>query len=182
MGLPVPNPATAVAGVDISAAYWNAQVRDSLNYLLTPPFARIYQHTPQTGLAASTWYPMNMDVTVVDAYGGHSNVTNNSRYTAQAQGWYEVSGGAAGYAGAANFQLQSVIDVNGVAQPGTHGQFTTSISGGVVWAPIEPTPIFLNVGDYVQIFANGSLAWQTYVGGITTDAFNSRMTVKWISS
>ena len=81
----IPNPRTWGATEAVTAAKLNTDVRDGYNFLLATPRAVMRktanQSIPNATLTAVTW-----DLEDVDTDGGHSNVTNNSRYTAQTAG------------------------------------------------------------------------------------------------
>lgn len=85
---PVPSPANGVAGVDVTAAFWNAQVRDAINFLISPPHAQVTQTTTQS-VANTTWTKLTADTVVVDDYSYWDNT--NHRYTPQRAGWYWAS-------------------------------------------------------------------------------------------
>ncbi|HEY9375048.1 hypothetical protein [Streptomyces sp.] len=85
----VPNPRTWTSSEQVTAAKLNTDIRDSWNYFKAKPFCLLAKSADQSinvsSLTAITW-----DVELKDSDGGHSNVTNNSRYTAQTAGWYNV--------------------------------------------------------------------------------------------
>jgi hypothetical protein len=89
-GLAVPIPYQWSVGDVGSAALLDAQLYSGLTFLLNPPLATLTVTTPQAGIAtgAAPSTAIAFDTTVTDTYGGHSNVTNNSRYTAQVAGTY----------------------------------------------------------------------------------------------
>jgi hypothetical protein len=83
----IPNPRTWGATEQVTAAKLNADWRDSLNFLLTPPHCVLRKSAAQffsSSVAANiTW-----DIEDVDTDNGHNNAVNNTRYTAQTAGWY----------------------------------------------------------------------------------------------
>jgi len=149
VNLPVPVPRTFSVSEIETAAYLNT-IRDALNFLLNPPFAIVTQATPQT-VTSGAQPVITFDTTIIDTYGGHSNVTNNSRYTAQVAGWYQVTVTAAYAANAtANRAVQTAK--NGTIQ--TRGQEVLFTPTAANTATIQATSkISLVVGDYVEAIA-----------------------------
>jgi hypothetical protein len=160
MVLPVPVPRTFTVGETETAAYFNA-VRDALNFLLNPPVFKGIQATTQA-IASGAWTSIALDSSSVDSYTGHSNVTNNSRYTAQVAGWYWAEGYVAWQATGATCRFDSSIFRNGAAVPGS-SQFL--VKPGTDLAAISASTLtYLAVGDYVEM--NGR---QSSGGSINTD-------------
>jgi hypothetical protein len=56
-------------------------------FLTNPPIFAAYQSAAQS-IPNTTITAVGMDTTLIDSYNGHSNVTNNSRYTPTVSGWY----------------------------------------------------------------------------------------------
>lgn len=169
--LPVPNPRTFVVGEYETAAYFNA-FRDAINFLTNPPMAVLTQATAQTytnGVAAQ----ITFDTTVADTYTGHSNTTNNSRYTAQVAGWYQVDGTVSwnnisgGDRTVAIWKNGSAVSYYGSGNPAASININPSESASGL--------VQLNVGDYVEI-----AAYQNSGGSIATHANGSSMAVFWV--
>jgi hypothetical protein len=174
--LPVPVPRTWSVGEVGTGAYENS-LRDGLNFLLNPPLAYLTQTATQS-VGVSSWTAINLDVTVADTYGGHSNVTNNSRYTAQVAGWYAVCGIAAWVSVAASTSRASRLAKNGASIAGSAAFVPNPSNGSSVGVATPTVPVFLNAGDYVEV--NG---WQTSAGALSTLAagdLDSSLTVWWI--
>lgn len=96
-GLAVPIPYTWQVGDAATAALLNAQVRDSVTYLLNPPAFTAAQTSTQsipTGAITTLTWP----TPTVDTYGGWASGTP-TRYTPQVAGYYDI---AATYAAAVN--------------------------------------------------------------------------------
>jgi hypothetical protein len=163
--LPVPTPASEVPGNFITGALWNANVYNGLTFMLNPPLFVGYQASSQS-LGNTQWVALAMDATAVDTYGGHSNVTNNTRYTAQVAGWYTVCGCYAISAGNSGAGFRAVrILVNGAAVLG-HASYLPP-NGGSETGVVTPTrDVYLNVGDYVEVCGWQSTggSWGTSVG------------------
>ena len=174
--LPVPNPRTAVAGEFETAAFMN-MFRDAVNFLTNPPMATLVQATA-TASTSGIWIALGMDTTTTDTYGGHSNTTNNSRYTAQVAGWYEVSGTVAwpiNSAGARGVRIQK----NGATIPTGAAAFTGTTNGDVYAIATPAYQVQLNVGDYVEIWG-----FQSSGGALSTNVaaadVRSSMNVRWV--
>jgi len=170
--LPVPTPASVVPGNFLTAALWNANVYNGLTFTLNRPMFVGYQATAQA-FANFTLTKLSIDTTSVDTYGGHSNTTNNSRYTAQVAGWYLVIGVVEYAANAAGARLVEFYKNNAVITPwssvedarGTDMNHSVTCIGFVQMA----------VGDYVEI-----VGAQSAGGSLNTVANQSGMAVIWI--
>lgn len=178
MVLAVPVPANGVAGVDISAAFWNAQVRDTANFLIATPHCVMYQTVAQT-LTTGIVTPITFDTNEVDSYSGHSTVTNPSRYVAQVAGWYQCSGLAAYVANATNYRFAG-WHKNGAAIIGSSSLLNNNGAGFNTCVPSPTRKIFLAVGDYVE------LCGQQGSGGNLNTAVasdqSSMATITWLHS
>ena len=85
--LPVPTLATEIPGNLIASSVWNAVGPNGLGFSLAVPVASLYQITVQ-GIPNASATAVNMDGENSDTYGGHSVVTNTSRYVGQVPGYY----------------------------------------------------------------------------------------------
>lgn len=171
----VPSPATIAVGAGLTAAYMNANVRDTSTFLLTPPLVRIHQNTTQT-LTTGTWTAISMDVTDGDSDGGHSNTVNNSRYTVQVQGWYRVTGCVA----YANNHVPLVsYAVNGTRVKGAARVGNGSNAGTSTSAQTEDV-VHLNVNDFVELYSFQNTGGNQATA--STAEFCSVLTLEWIYS
>lgn len=145
--LPVPTWAQEVPGNFITSALWNANVYNGGTFLTNPPLFVGTQSAVQS-VANGTWAALTLDTTQVDTYAGHSNVTNNSRYTAQVAGWYTVCGVSCWTTNSTGSRTAR-ITVNGVIVIGAG----TLLAAGTLNAAIATAPrsVFLNAGDYVEV-------------------------------
>lgn len=171
--LPVPVLATEVPGNFWTAALYTSNVYNLGTFLLNLPLFKGYQSAAQS-IPNSTTTAIAIDTTAIDTYGGHSNVTNNSRYTAMVAGYYLVIANA-GYAANASGNRLVEIHQNGggalnIAQGVGLGP-TTSNNGVVSTATIA----FLNSGDYIEAFA-----YQTSGGALNTYPSQSGLQVIWL--
>lgn len=176
MALPIPSEMTATVGQILTAAEWNSNVRDGINYLLNPPLFVGVQSTVQS-VASGAWGWLTIDTTTVDTYSGHSNATNNMRYTAQVAGWYEVTVG-----------VSWASSGTGIRSVGVGVNSTTPIAASIEsmypgtagYDPVCQTTytVFLNVGDYVQ-----GLVEQTSGAALSTNQSASGasfLAVRWV--
>jgi hypothetical protein len=170
----IPTIPTEAPGNFITSALWNANVLGGFTYLFAPVRFRAYSSTAQTLATGTTGVALTFDTEIVDSDGGHSTVTNTSRYTAQTAGLYWVSGQWLTGSTSGTGTRATQIWLNGTAIPGSTTQFPASASnggGGFAW-----TVVPMAVGDYVEI-----AAWQNSGGNLSTANSNlgvsSSMTV-----
>jgi hypothetical protein len=97
VGRIVPVAVTEVPGNYDTAALYNATVRELNNFALGVPVFSGVQGTAQS-IPNGTWTAFTIDTELLDADGGHSTVTNTSRYTPTVPGTY-VLFGTSGWAG-----------------------------------------------------------------------------------
>lgn len=173
MPLPVPNQGTFTTGVTDTAAFLNANVRDSVTFLTNPPICVCYAGVVQS-IPNNAWTGLLMNTNRVDSYSGHSVSVNTNRYVAQVAGWYHVVG--IGAAASANIDARlavNAVPVLGSAQSGgtTGGAGLASASGQCL--------VFLNIGDFVEC-----QFYQLSGGALNTSAtgtdFTSSLQVLWI--
>jgi len=172
----VPITRTAVAGEVTLAAHFNANIRDVLNFLLAPPIFELRQTAAQT-LTTGVWTALTFDVEDLDSAGGHSTVTNTSRYTAVYPGWYQYGGGYGTAANAGGVRGTRPA-VNGTTLNG--GNTLEVGSANATAYPSRTKHIFLNVTDYAELQAfqssGGNLAT-----AITADQQSSN-SGRWVSN
>lgn len=173
----VPVTRTFVAGEVVLASHFNTNIRDVLNFLLNPPIFQGRQTSSQTfttGVEAA----VTLDVEDVDSAGGHSTVTNTSRYTAVYPGWYWPGSGTS-YVANATGGRNAAYKVNG-----------TNVNAGGVTVPGQATLstrvpgrgmlVFLNVGDYIELWGYQSSGGN--LGSSVTGIDQPGLTVKWVSN
>lgn len=146
--LPVPVPRTYTVGETETGAYLNS-LRDALNFLLNPPSATLVQVTTATTLTTATWGAIGYDSSTFDNYGGHSNSTNNSRYTIQATGKYLV-GGAAAFSANATGNRGAKVMKNGAVIQGPYTLGPTS-STRAMSASSSGFIVPCSTGDYLEL-------------------------------
>lgn len=144
--------------------------------LLAPPRARLRQTSGQS-ISNATFTALQWQAEDVDTVGGHDNVTNNSRYTAQVAGLYHLTGKHAWPANATG-QRASQWFVNGSALVGSQSAWpaVAAVERQYVAVPMD---IVLAVGDYVELHA-----YQDSGGSLSTSVAStivaSIMTIRWV--
>lgn len=170
-----PVPATAVTGTMETAAFWNAQVRDTATWLLAP-IMYVGKQTAIQPLDNGTWTSIVYDTTILDRGSGHSTL-NPSHYIGRAPGWYEVTGIVA--TGQSSQGLGVRLAVNGT--PVSGAATTTGATPLGATGNVTKFPVYLNgTGDYVEV-----QAFQTTGGRINTTStadFASSMHVRYVST
>lgn len=168
--LPVPVPRTFSVSEVETGGYLNS-LRDALSFLLNPPIANLYQNAAQT-IATSTLTAISLDSTTTDTYGGHSNSTNNTRYTAQVAGWYWCYGQVAFSPNGTGNRLAG-LSKNGstIGQTFMAVQSATAANAGCA---VTGYLLFLNAGDYVEL-----IGYQGSGGNLNTSGANSFLIVDW---
>ncbi|MFE9844667.1 hypothetical protein [Streptomyces goshikiensis] len=176
MARTVPAPATEVPGYYQTAALFNAQVRDLNNFALGPPVFRGYQATLQS-LATGVWVSISLDTEAVDSDGGHSTVTNPSRYVCQVAGLYLVGGAVAFAANGTGYRGARML-LNGSSSITAAAAFLPATSAGSQGMTVLGT-VQLAVGDYVEI--QGSQNSGGSINTVVASDLACGMTVLWIS-
>ena len=151
-----------------TSALWNANILGGLNYLLSPVRFKGYAVASQSLGSSTSSTVLALDTTAVDSDNGHSNVTNNSRYTCQTAGLFYVSGSvnlAQNSGGTRTLQ----VFLNGAGITGSAVQAMPSASNGA--SVFTSTIVQLNVGDYVEL-----AAWQNSGSTLATSTSNALLT------
>ncbi|MFF7142231.1 hypothetical protein ACFZB5_13415 [Streptomyces nodosus] len=170
--LPVPVLASEVAGNFFTAALARAGIYNAGTFLLNPPLFVGTQNTTQS-TTTGAWTVTSLDTTQVDSYGGHSNTTNNSRYTAQVAGLYQVCG-VVGWASNATGIRGARLHLNGAPIQGT-AQMTIAASGSVHAMATPVRVVRLGAGDYVEV-----AGWQSSGGALVTNVGSDIAPALWV--
>lgn len=155
----VPVMLTEVPGNFITGALWNAQVGALGNFTIGVPFFSGYQVSTQS-ITNNTWTAVTLDSEYFDDDGGHSTVTNTSRYTCQVAGRYVITG-TVFFSPNATGLRGSKITKNGTTVTGSTSFLAAAPSVGST--ALCTIPVQLAVGDYVEVFA-----WQGSGGALST--------------
>jgi hypothetical protein len=168
---------TFTAGTVLTAAQLNSNLRDPINFIITPPLLICRQAVATQPLTNGVWTPINMDAEDIDRDGMHSTVTNPSRATAQTAGYYDVCG-IVSIASNATGARAAKLSINTVDVPGRAA--SGMAAGALISAPEITGTLFLNVGDFVETRGN-QVSGTTLNTSINTD-FQSSMTCRWVST
>lgn len=166
----VPTPRTWTVGELLTAAKLNTDLRDGLTFLLSPPLA-VLKASAGTVTGGGD-KPIAFQLEDIDRDGGHSTVTNVTRYTAQTAGWYSITstvgmtlpGGSDGYSDCFHRK-------NGTTKHASTNLWASTNNRTIIVAG----KMFLAVGDYAEValYLNAT---------ITTDAATARFELEWCST
>jgi hypothetical protein len=151
---------TSNPGDTVNATLWNNGPKAITDFYTAPPLFRGRQTSIQTAPTA-TWWSVSMQASDIDTDSGHSNVTNNTRYTAQVAGWYWVEGFTAWAAAGAGARIDAVIAKNNSIVTGSRQSLMKPGSdfSGIAAAIL----VRLAVNDYVELWGQ-----QTTGGNLNT--------------
>lgn len=166
----VPAPRTWTVGELLTASKLNTDLRDGLNFLLTPPLTILTRSVSQS-FANNAIDPVTWPVEVVDRDGGHSTSSNTSRYTAATAGYYTLHAFIEWDVTSTTGFRRIMFRTNGATF--THQDSRSS-------PPTRPIPhlsgiVFLAVNDYVEVTGDQS-------GGTTIGVFQGRWDILWTST
>lgn len=165
--LAVPVQRTYSVGEYETGAFFNSNVRDATTFLLNIPICNAVQATTQS-ISNALWTPLTLDSTIVDSYGGHSNTTNNSYYTAQVSGWYLLSASVCFATNATGWRGVRVIANGATAIAGSATEvLANTVAAGLTTIASAASITYLTAGQYVQ--AEG---YQTSGGALSTSVNN----------
>lgn len=171
----VPNPPTIATGGAWTSAIWNANIRDSTNFLTGPPLCVTRATVLQT-LPTGAWTSLLFDFNEKDSDGGHSVITNTNRYTSQTIGWYDVVATAAFVVNPTGSRGARLLK-NGASVPG-RGNLVPSINVDTLAVQVSGT-VFLAVGDFLE-----AQAWQNSGGNLNTAVLSdltSYWSLRWVA-
>ncbi|MCT9092837.1 hypothetical protein N4G70_28790 [Streptomyces sp. ASQP_92] len=177
MARTVPVATTESPGLFVTSALWNAQVAALNSFLTAVPVFVGYATSVQSIPSGNVMTALNLDTELLDADGGHSTVTNTSRYTPTVAGLYLVIGSVGWPANnTGDRRLQVGLNGGGVVGSGASYDPTSGVTNGM---QTVSTVTCNGSTDYIEVMAaqaSGS-ALSTIAGGI----FSAAMRVFWIS-
>ena len=155
----VPSIATENVGNYITAALWTSQVSGIMQWLVGSggnglPMFFGYQGTVQSVASGTTGAAITIDTEIIDTDGGHSTVTNTSRYTCQVAGYYLLYG-SVGWAQNATDERITYYMKNGASIAG--GSSVQAMPVTTAHATVTPGNLMivpLAVGDYVELWGS----------------------------
>lgn len=172
----VPAPRTWTVGELLTAAKMNTDVRDGLNFLLSPPRALLHKSTNQS-VTSNTFASITWNSEQYDNDAAHSDATNPSRYTAQTAGWFEFHALIQYEGTSSTGDRQAMFLKNGAGNP--IGMLVTRTNNSNSATCLIMAWSLMSVGDYIE-----AQAWQN--SGVAINVvplFNnapSYMTARWI--
>ncbi|MFI6270739.1 hypothetical protein [Micromonospora zamorensis] len=154
---------------------------DGLNFLVKPPIAKLRQTTIQA-IPNATVTPIMFNLadvdTDMDGIGGHSTVTNTSRYVARYPGWYWAAGGVSFANNSTGVRVLSWA-VNG-SMIGGSDILLNPVTSNSSRLPTRTSLVFLAENDYLEL-----RAYQTSGGSLNTAVTNDEQptaSISWESS
>jgi hypothetical protein len=170
----------------------NTELRDMVRFFNNPPIARLTseastQTIPGGGVFTSIQFPTE----TVDTYGGHDNVTNNTRYTCQRAGLYLISGYASiaeGAGGGVNNGYRAARLLHTFAAGGTTTyagwsclpQASTGTTGTAIYATAL---VRMAAGDFIETQLAHTQTNVTVARTVNTAINNcSRMIAVWMAA
>lgn len=170
-----PTIGTASPGQFETAAFWNANVAALGNFTLGPPVFSAYQSAVQS-LGNNLHVPISLDTEVLDSEGGHSTLTNTSRYVCQVAGTYAILGAGAFGANATGIRVAALY-ISGSIIRGS--QMISPPNGSTQMSVVTFAVSPMAVGDYLELNVQQTTgaALNTYFGVDTTSCLD----VFWIS-
>ena len=178
----VPSQGTVAVGDKITASLWNDDVRDAVNFLISPPRVKVYK-TANQSIADNAYACLTWNAEAFDSDTMHDNTTSNSRITFTTAGTYQITLNCL-WANNSTGIRNHTIEKNG----------STSINSGTkilepfAFNPGNATHNGVSVslmhsfaaGDWIQVFVLQNSGGALNLSG-TTEAHSS-FSARWISS
>ena len=178
----VPSQGTVAVGDKVTASLWNDDVRDAVNFLISPPRCKLYR-TANVSIATGTWTAVSWNAETFDTDTMHDNTTNAQRITFTTAGTYQITLNAM-WASNTSGARYLAIEKNGGTTQGSGTDVVTSFAT----APIGTTHNGINVNvmatfaanDYIIAFVNQTSGGALNLSG-TSDAHSSFSAI-WVAS
>lgn len=145
----VPSQDTASVGGKVTAALWNADVRDAVDFLLDPPRCRV-THTATVSASNTTNTAHAWDTEDFDSDGIHSTSVNTSRLTIVTDGVYQLSG-AISWAGNSTGLRYQMWFKNGASMGIDYQSVVAAGSSSTIVVPAPTAMVALVAGDYIEL-------------------------------
>ena len=178
----VPSQGTVAVGDKITASLWNDDVKDAVNFLLSPPRCKVYK-TANQSIANGAYACLTWNAEAFDTDTMHDNTTSNSRITFTTAGTYQIT---------LNLYMQSNSTGNRLATIEKNGT-TTQGSGTVIMETLGYYPpavthngfslttmASFSAGDYIQAFVYQSSGGALNVSG--TSEAHSSFSARWVAT
>ena len=178
----VPSQGTVAVGDKITASLWNDDVRDAVDFLISPPRVKVYKTASQS-IATYSWACLTWNAEAFDSDTMHDNATANSRITFTTAGTYQITYNAF-WANNATGLRNHTIEKNGnttqgngtpIVEPFAISPVAASHSG----ASISVMASFA-AGDWIQAFA-----WQNSGGALNLSGgseSHASFSARWVAS
>lgn len=179
MSRTVPVMASESPGNFLTGALWNANVKALGDYVTGKPLFIAYQASAQS-LTSGSFFSATLDTELLDVDGGHSTVTNTSRYIFQVAGRYRVTGSVCFASSSAGFRGAKFLMNGGTAVIGSE-QLVTPVTGFQTTCATSAT-VTVSVNDYIEL-----QAFQNSGGSLSTSSnasfeYVTCLQIEWIST
>lgn len=183
MSVPVPH--TWTAGDDATSAnmqsltdtgLWNLGSATSTG--ATKTLMSLRQTTAQA-IPTTTWTALTFTTEDADYDGGHSTVTNTSRFTATVPGFYLCMGGVVYTAITTGFRMGTCWAISGTLANACE-VWTPTLTGSVIAVPARTQLLYLNAGSYLEL-----MTYQNSAGSVNTSVNSSAQSsfcAMWVSN
>lgn len=179
----VPSQSTIAVADKVSAALWNDDVRDAINYYTsTRPLFYAEQTVSQT-LTTNIDTPITFTTEVLDRDGQHSTTTNTSRVViGNTLGWYRVSGCVVYQANSAATNFRAIISKNGTRVGGSFAGILNASTSAVCGVSTGSVLVQATTStDYVELIGLMTAASGTLATSGTAGALSS-LCVEWVGA
>jgi hypothetical protein len=178
----VPSQGTVAVGDKITASLWNDDVRDAVNFLISPPRCKLYR-TTNTSITTNTWTAVSWNAETFDTDTMHDNMTNPQRTTFTTAGTYLITFRAMWAANGTGTRYLA-IEKNGTTTQGSGTDvvtsFATAANGGTHNGINVTVMAEFAANDYIMAFVNQTSGGALNLSG-TSDAHSS-FAALWVSS
>lgn len=180
-GLPVPSPAAFADTTEITGAFLNSNLRDTVNFLAFPPMARLSnagttQTIPSGGAdTAITMTTATVNGTNSDNYSGWSSGSNPSRYTFPRAGRYYVYGQVSFLAGSTGTYQASLRVSGSTTWVGSRAAAASTSTAGL--SLTCERYLRVTAGQYVEVTCNQNSG--STVSLTNSSSTHSKLIVVW---
>ena len=178
----VPSQGTVAVGDKVTASLWNDDVRDAVNFLISPPRVKVYK-TANQSIANAAYACLTWNAEAFDTDTMHDNATSNSRITFTTAGTYQVTLNCL-WANNSTGLRNHTIEKNGTT---TQGSGTTIIEPFAI-QPVAATHSGASIsvsasfvaGDYIQAFVFQNSGGALNLAGNSES--HSSFSARWVAS
>ena len=189
----VPSQGTVAVGDKITASLWNDDVRDAVNFLISPPRVKVYKTANQSiGYSTTAYSCLTWNAEAFDTDTMHDNATANSRITFTTAGTYQITLNClwAPVADATPGNRYHAIEKNGsttfTSGSGTGTNIIEPFAVPNIGATHQGASITVNAsfsaGDYIQAFVLQTRGAGTALNLSGTTESHSSFSARWVAS